>query len=138
MNAQPHTHDVRVRRPQYPDRPGTAFTVAYGDTRVYVCRGPFVERRVQRAVKRAIRKHDKGSIRAGIAAQREVERMERIQQKVRAVTSEWAQDAPNADEEARMAQMEALRERSMMRRGDYTAQRRRYGLAETIDRVTEP
>lgn len=55
MNGQPHTHEVEVRYRGYGSQ---RWVVEYGDTKVYC----FFEKRIPKAIERAIRKHDKGSI----------------------------------------------------------------------------
>ncbi len=74
MNGQPHTHKIEIHR-----RYGTAsgpIEVTYGDTRVSTLgrwgRALYAtktnspsDRRVRKAVAKAIRRHDEGSLRAG-------------------------------------------------------------------------
>lgn len=81
MNAQPHAHNVEITR-QYPwrleDRDKGGYQVVYGDTAVHVHRGPLLERRLRRAVPKAIRRHDRGSVRAAQKADRQAELFRRI------------------------------------------------------------
>lgn len=80
MNGQPHVHPlVFDRQWQYLENRGH-YIVKYGDTRVTVRRGPFFEARLKWGAKKAIRKHDRGSIRA----QNRHDSMEAIMQRVRA------------------------------------------------------
>lgn len=62
MNARPHTHALKVRR-QWWDNTG-CYVVEYGDTKVYVRRGPLLARRLRRAARVAVRRHDAGSLAA--------------------------------------------------------------------------
>lgn len=72
MNAEPHTHRSRIATQFSHDGP---YRVTYGDTKVYVNRllGPVCidhtprisPRKVRRAIARAIRQHDRGSVVAG-------------------------------------------------------------------------
>lgn len=68
MDAKPHTHQIRIDR-YYPSLQQGHYEVHYGDTLVKVHQGPFLEWRIRRGVKRAIRKHDEGSISAGAKEQ---------------------------------------------------------------------
>jgi len=68
MDSKPHTHEIKIKRQfgnRSPDAGSGCFVVNYGDTNVDVRRGPFFERRMRRAVRRAIRLHDRGSVAAG-------------------------------------------------------------------------
>jgi hypothetical protein len=62
LNAKPHMHEVEIRN--YCD--GNSQRISYGDTRVIVHAWFFGKlpspRRIERAVKKAIKRHDKGSM----------------------------------------------------------------------------
>lgn len=73
MNAEPHTHEIKIRRYWSSLQKG-CWVVDYGDTSVKVYRGPFFQKRLTSAIRRAIHRHDVGSIRAG----QDAERMEKI------------------------------------------------------------
>ena len=62
MNDQPHTHKVVVRKGYT-----YAVIVEYGDTTEHLdnCFGKVSEWRIRRAVRKVIRRHDRGSVRAG-------------------------------------------------------------------------
>lgn len=65
MNDQPHIHAVEVRR-AYGNVGSTE--VKYGDTTVTIPRTYYrlpSERRVKRYIRKAIRRHDRGSLKAG-------------------------------------------------------------------------
>lgn len=64
MNAKPHTHEIRISR-QY-NRSG-GWRINYGDTTVKMFNWPhFInkEKALRRKVAKAIRRHDRGSLRA--------------------------------------------------------------------------
>lgn len=85
MNAQPHTHEIRIER-RYRSA-GGPLQVTYGDTTVSTIptwHGPFnlrtnhlSDRQIRKAIAKAIRRHDKGSIKAGADADA-VERARRL------------------------------------------------------------
>lgn len=61
MNATPHTHDIKIRRPDH------LYKILYGDTETWA--RPYrwrLQKRLDRSVRRAIRRHDKGSLKAGM------------------------------------------------------------------------
>lgn len=71
MDAKPHTHQVEIKR-EWSNGTG-GIKITYGDTTKLVnSRLPFLKRRTARGIRRAIRKHDKGSIRAGKRADKTV------------------------------------------------------------------
>lgn len=59
MNAQPHTHDLRIA--QLGNR--TTY-VDYGDTTIFIHGQRRLKQRIKKACIKAKRKHDKGSVRA--------------------------------------------------------------------------
>lgn len=69
MNDQPHTHNVKVATKYSKDGP---LMVTYGDTKVYVNRGQgwfWCDRTpkvTDRQIRHAIRRHDRGSVKAGM------------------------------------------------------------------------
>lgn len=69
MNTVPHTHQIRVTR-FYETLNKGGYRITYGDTTVTVVRGPFLERRIRRGAKRAIKKHDQGSLNAAASVDR--------------------------------------------------------------------
>lgn len=99
MNAQPHTHVPKVRRTyeySFQESVGRWF-VEYGDSRAHLAaswRDPRewgekrLARKVANATRRAIRKHDRGSVVAGDKA----ETLKRAQSVAaeQVKTSEWA------------------------------------------------
>ena len=68
MNGKPHTHQVQVlTKDGHYDIP--YYKIKYGDTTTHAWRRlPFRKFRLERAVKRAIRRHDRGSRRAHTVA----------------------------------------------------------------------
>lgn len=65
MNAQPHTHEVKISR-QYNN--SGAWRIDYGDTRITMVNWwHFLnkEAALNKRVAKAIRRHDRGSLRAG-------------------------------------------------------------------------
>lgn len=64
MDASPHTHEVVIGR-EWSNGTG-GIKITYGDTtKVIFSRLPFLKRRTARGIRRTIKKHDRGSIRAG-------------------------------------------------------------------------
>lgn len=72
MNATPHTHKIRVVREWEYNNSG-CYKVVYGDTKVKVHRGPFLDRRMKRGMKRVVAKHDRGT-RRGVDKATQLER----------------------------------------------------------------
>lgn len=67
MNSEPHIHPIQVREEYNTFFPGDGLRIRYGDTEVKVWRWFKIQPslwRLRLAVKRAVRKHDRGSIRA--------------------------------------------------------------------------
>ena len=93
MNGKPHTHQVRITR----EFGSTGCVlVEYGDTKVKTLHGPFElftnhpsDRRIEKAIRRAIRKHDEGSRKAE-DDQARLQRLASVVQGVPAGT--WASD----------------------------------------------
>lgn len=70
MNAQPHTHRIEIER-EYSNGSG-GWCIKYGDTRVHMINWiHFLNKKgaLKRKVKKAIRQHDRGTVRAGKKAQ---------------------------------------------------------------------
>jgi len=80
VNGQPHVHQLIFDRQYHYLANQGHYIVKYGDTEVRVFRGPLFEIRLRRGARRAIRKHDRGSIRA----QDRQDAMERMTQRIRA------------------------------------------------------
>lgn len=104
MNARPHAHQVQLRRTHnysYSDIPDSGgYFVRYGDqTQRYAWAwqrperwsAERLERRVSRATTKAVRRHDRESVRAGEAQDRRNAAMRRAEEAARQATSKWAE-----------------------------------------------
>lgn len=66
MNVTPHVHEVQICRYMFPVFGDAGYwVITYGDTTVYVHRGPWVLWRLKRGAAWAVRRHDQGSVEAG-------------------------------------------------------------------------
>lgn len=86
MNGTPHTHELKVTW----DRYDQAYEIAYGDTRVSVELGPCLAWRLNRATRKAIRKHDRGSVRAAKAAEAREALIKKVNTRLAAVNEALA------------------------------------------------
>ena len=95
MNGQPHTHRVEIYRNGFGDN---NWWVRYGDTKVKLATrfaDPFLwpkdkwDRKVGKAVAKAIREHDEGSLEA---EQREQNKQARLSQLQPTTTNQWGSE----------------------------------------------
>lgn len=95
MNGTPHSHNVLLNLDGYEP------SITYGDTKVRLFHTHPSVRRVTRLTRRAIKRHDKGSLHADEAARKINKRVQKLREKQRGVfeaaekvRSDWYMDSP--------------------------------------------
>ncbi len=91
MNDEPHTHTLSIRR-QYESINSGCYVLEYGDSRILIWRGPFLSLRIKMGAKRVIRKHDRGSIKAG----QKQDLIDKFNNDIQQVHSKWASESDDS------------------------------------------